>query len=107
MLKRSEYRAFAILTLCFLIDWQLALGGLPVSIDELEKLARLKIPLVRWQGMWVELNPEQITTILQFFRRHWDSEAVTRCLATHGGRKKTKACNEPRINSRTIAYALS
>lgn len=48
-------------------DWQLALGGVPLSVEELEKLAALKVPLVRWQGMWVEINPDEITPALRFF----------------------------------------
>jgi SNF2 family DNA or RNA helicase len=54
-------------------DWQLALGGLPMSIDELEKLTQLKIPLIRWRGMWVELNPEQIAPVLSFFGKGQES----------------------------------
>jgi superfamily II DNA or RNA helicase len=49
-------------------DWQLALGGVPLAIEELEKLAKLKVPLVRWQGMWLEIDPEQIASVLHFFQ---------------------------------------
>jgi len=59
------------------LDWQLVLGGQPISVKELEKLAELKVPLIRWQGMWVELNPEQLTPILQFFSEHASRQNAT------------------------------
>ncbi len=37
-------------------DWQLALGDETVSPEELEALARLKSPLVKLRGQWVEVD---------------------------------------------------
>ena len=42
-------------------DWQIALGGEPLTRDELESLVQLKTPLVRLRGRWVELRPEDLT----------------------------------------------
>ncbi|HVH12275.1 MAG TPA: SNF2 helicase-associated domain-containing protein, partial [Longimicrobium sp.] len=39
-------------------DWQVSLGGEPVSADEFAALARARVPLVRFRGRWVELRPE-------------------------------------------------
>jgi hypothetical protein len=37
-------------------DWQVALGDQILSLKELEALARLKAPLVRMRGQWVQLS---------------------------------------------------
>jgi len=57
-------------------DWQLALGGAAISTDELEKLALLKLPLINWHGMWVELNPEQLTPVLKFFKANAGKQKI-------------------------------
>jgi len=45
-------------------EWKLALGDDALSIDEFKKLARLKVPLVRTRGQWVELRPEDVEAAL-------------------------------------------
>src|SRR5215470_7689799 len=40
--------------------WEAALGGVALSRDEFERLARLKRPLVQWRGQWVVLDPGEI-----------------------------------------------
>ncbi len=47
-------------------DWELALGDQPLSKEEFEKLAALKVPLVQIRGQWVELHPEQLQQALDF-----------------------------------------
>ncbi len=49
--------------------WELALGEEPLSIEELRELARLKAPLVRVRGRWVELRSDQIEAALALFER--------------------------------------
>ncbi|MBN1437874.1 MAG: DEAD/DEAH box helicase [Anaerolineales bacterium] len=39
-------------------DWELALGGQVLSREEFERLAELKIPLVRIRGQWAEVRPD-------------------------------------------------
>ena len=51
-------------------DYELALGGEQLSIEELQALAALKTPLVKLRGAWVELNPEQIRAAADFWERH-------------------------------------
>ncbi len=51
-------------------DYELALGGEHLSIEELQALAALKTPLVKLRGVWVELNPEQIRAAADFWERH-------------------------------------
>jgi len=47
-------------------DWELALGDQPLSVDEFEQLAALKVPLVQIRGQWVEVRPEQLQQALDF-----------------------------------------
>ncbi|WP_242885098.1 DEAD/DEAH box helicase [Actinomadura litoris] len=49
--------------------WDLAIGDERVDEAELEELARLKTPLVRLRGQWVELDEEQLEAALDFLRR--------------------------------------
>lgn len=50
-------------------DWQLALGGEPLSRAEFDKLAALKVPLVQVRGQWVELRPEQIEQVVKYWEK--------------------------------------
>ncbi|GAB2809702.1 DEAD/DEAH box helicase [Actinocorallia aurea] len=56
--------------------WELAVGEETLAEDDLAELARLKTPLVRLRGRWVELDPEQLDTALDFLR-HGGSGAMT------------------------------
>ncbi|MBX6767255.1 MAG: DEAD/DEAH box helicase, partial [Actinomadura rubrobrunea] len=49
--------------------WDLAIGDETVDEAELEELARLKTPLVRLRGQWVELDERQLQAALEFLRR--------------------------------------
>ncbi|MBW8484468.1 DEAD/DEAH box helicase [Actinomadura parmotrematis] len=48
--------------------WDLAIGDDTVDEAELAELARLKAPLVRLRGQWVELDEEQLEAALDFLR---------------------------------------
>jgi SNF2 family DNA or RNA helicase len=48
--------------------WEVALGDQPLSADELESLAKLKTPLVRLRGQWVELDPKRLAAGLRLLR---------------------------------------
>ncbi len=50
-------------------DWQLALGGEPLSPAEFEKLSALKVPLVQVRGQWVELRSDQIQQAIKFWEK--------------------------------------
>jgi SNF2 family DNA or RNA helicase len=50
-------------------DADLALGGDTITIAELEALAKLKAPLVRLRGQWVELNAAEIKVALDFWKK--------------------------------------
>jgi len=49
--------------------YDLALGDDALSAQELAELARLKVPLVRVRGQWVELDDRHLTAALKFLER--------------------------------------
>jgi SNF2 family DNA or RNA helicase len=49
-------------------DWQVALGGETLEREEFFELARMKQPLVRVRGKWVELSPERVEEVLAALR---------------------------------------
>ncbi len=53
-------------------NWEIALGDEILSPEEFEKLAELKVPLVRVRGQWVELKPEEIEAAVAFFSKKHD-----------------------------------
>ncbi|MGW4639766.1 SNF2-related protein [Sphaerisporangium sp. NPDC004334] len=54
-----------------LVDFKvdLAVGDHTISEEELEELARLKVPLVRVRGQWVELDDRQLKAALSVLER--------------------------------------
>jgi SNF2 family DNA or RNA helicase len=59
-------------------DVDLALGGETITISGLEALARLKAPLVRLRGQWVELSPDEIKAALEFWKKKSGGTATVR-----------------------------
>jgi SNF2 family DNA or RNA helicase len=59
-------------------EWQAALGGEPLTRQELEALARLKQPLVRVRGQWVQVSAEEIQAALDFWKKKPQAEATVR-----------------------------
>jgi len=59
---------FGLQSLCR-YEWRLALGDETLTIEEFRKLARLKVPLVRIRGQWVELRPEDVEAALSLLER--------------------------------------
>ncbi len=55
-----------------LVDFRydVAVGDQAVDPDELAELARLKVPLVRLRGQWVELDEAHLKAALRFLERH-------------------------------------
>ena len=50
------------------LDVEMALGDEPVSLQELEELAEMKVPLVRFRGQWLEINADDIRAAADFWR---------------------------------------
>jgi hypothetical protein len=59
-------------------DWQVAIGDTTVSLRELEALARLKVPLVKVRGQWVQVNSEEIQAALDFWKHKAAGEGTLR-----------------------------
>ncbi|WP_345511497.1 SNF2-related protein [Phytohabitans houttuyneae] len=49
-------------------QWELALGDEPLSEKELRELAKLKTPLVRLRGQWVELDAKHLAAGLKLLK---------------------------------------
>jgi SNF2 family DNA or RNA helicase len=62
-------------------NWEVALGGQTLSFKELEMLARLKEPLVKLRGQWVELNAQEIQAALDFWKGRATRNATLRDVA--------------------------
>ncbi len=80
VVKSPGMRAKAGLSLDAVVqfDWEVALGGEPLTLKELQELARLKAPLVRVRGQWVELNPEEIQAAVDFWKKRSKEEVTAR-----------------------------
>jgi SNF2 family DNA or RNA helicase len=65
---KKKFASSGRLSLSDLVDvrWSVALGGEEMTLAELRTLARLKAPLVRIRGEWVQLTPEEIEEALRF-----------------------------------------
>lgn len=53
-------------------SWDLALGDESLTLEELQRLAAMKVPLVRARGQWIELDGEQIRKAIAFLEREAD-----------------------------------
>jgi len=58
--------------------WQVALGNEQLSFEELTALAKLKQPLVKVRGQWVQMNAEEIQAALDFWKRKAADQATVR-----------------------------
>ena len=59
-------------------DWEVAIGDQRLTLQELESLARLKAPLVRIRGQWVEISPEQIQAAVDFLSKKAPEKATAK-----------------------------
>ncbi len=59
-------------------NWEIALGDQTLSLKELEALAKLKAPLVRLRGQWVQLNADEIQAALDFWKKKSAGQATLR-----------------------------
>lgn len=59
-------------------DWEIALGDRVLTAKELRALAKLKAPLVKVRGQWVEVNDAEIKAALEFWKKNPHGEANLR-----------------------------
>jgi len=50
--------------------WDISLGGMTLSLAEFEKLAAKRTPLVRINGRWVEIRPEDVKAAVKFIQEN-------------------------------------
>ena len=59
-------------------DWQVSLGGEPITYKDLLALARLKVPLVQVRVQWVEVNAQEILVATDFWKKNSKNAAPAR-----------------------------
>jgi SNF2 family DNA or RNA helicase len=69
--KSPKLQGGAGLTLGAIVefDWQLALGEEKITSAELMALAKLKAPLVKLRGQWVEVDAAEIAAAVEFLKK--------------------------------------
>ncbi len=58
--------------------WEVALGDQKLTLAELKALAKLKTPLVRVRGQWVQLSAEEIQAALDFWKTKGETSITAR-----------------------------
>ncbi|MFH0925231.1 MAG: DEAD/DEAH box helicase [bacterium] len=59
-------------------DWEIALGEERLTLKELETLAKLKVPLVKVRGQWVQIKAEEIQAALDFWKKKANGKGTVR-----------------------------
>jgi SNF2 family DNA or RNA helicase len=59
-------------------EWEVAIGDQALTLEELRALAKLKVPLVKIRGQWVQLNAEEIQAALDFWKQRGGARASVR-----------------------------
>jgi SNF2 family DNA or RNA helicase len=54
--------------------WEIALGETTLTLEEFEHLAKKNSPLVRVNGKWVEIRPEDVQAAIKFMRENQSGE---------------------------------
>ena len=84
-IKRNKMQGGGGISLEMLVkfDWELALEGQKITIRDLEKLAAMKVPLVRVRGQWLEVGGDEIQKAIKFFKER-PKEATLRDVVMMG-----------------------
>jgi SNF2 family DNA or RNA helicase len=59
-------------------NWQAAVAGEPISLEELRRLVNMKTPLVRVRGQWVQVRADEIRNIIQILEKKPTGKAALR-----------------------------
>lgn len=80
-------------------EWQVAIGEVTLTYEELEALAALKVPLVKARGRWVALRADDVEAALRFLaRRRLRGRAPVREVLREGlGVDGAKRADEPSV----------
>lgn len=55
-------------------DWNLAIGGGNLRLDDIEEMIRRNLRLIQFGESWFELNPDHLVKVLKFFRQQTDQK---------------------------------
>jgi SNF2 family DNA or RNA helicase len=66
------------LTQIIKFNWEVALGEEKLTLAELQALAKLKSPLIKVRGQWVEMTAEEIQAALEFWKSREEKSATVR-----------------------------
>ncbi|SHN60881.1 DEAD/DEAH box helicase [Desulfovibrio litoralis] len=58
------------------VNWEMALGEDILSLQELENLSKLKSPLIKIKGHWVELTPDDVKRAKDFWQHQQDTPSA-------------------------------
>ncbi|HEX2768258.1 MAG TPA: DEAD/DEAH box helicase, partial [Geobacteraceae bacterium] len=61
-------------------NWELALGDETITLKELQELARLKSPLVKIRGQWIQVGAEEIKNAIEFLKKRGGDAATAKDL---------------------------
>ena len=62
----------------FLIfEWEIAINGTQLSIEEFEKLAELRVPFVRIRGQWIKMDQERINQMLDLIKNKYKRKTIS------------------------------
>lgn len=83
-------------------DWELSIGDLKLTHEELTELARLKSPLVKIRGQWVQLTAEEIQAACEFWKQKKMTQVSVRDLVRMrlGGSEKVFGIEFGGINAK-------
>jgi SNF2 family DNA or RNA helicase len=70
--KSSNYSSAFSLSSLVQFDYQLVIGGEPVSEEEWSTLVNAKAPLVKFRGEWIELDKHNLSTMVDFWHANQD-----------------------------------
>jgi len=59
-------------------QWQVSIGGEKITLAELRALAKLKAPLVKFRGQWIQVNAEEIQAALDFWKKKGAGQITAR-----------------------------
>ena len=51
-------------------EWQISIGSTTLTLKQFEELADRKVPLIRLNGKWVEIRPEDVRAAIEFIREN-------------------------------------
>ncbi len=78
--KAPEMRGVSGLSLDRIVqfNWEVALGDEKLSYEELQRLANLKVPLIKMRGQWVQVDKEAIQAALELWKKRLSEQATVR-----------------------------